>query len=312
VSVAVCLLLYSLTTLVAGPPLLRELTRHGHAPRFGVAAWLAAIASVLLSWLAAVGLILAEVAAHWDYPRALAASCLARLHGLMAENPRVTTVLLGVIVAALVLLVGVAGLRLTATVWRMRSRAREHAEAIRLVGRPSGDAYVVVEAAEPAAYCVSGRPAAIVVTSAALAALNDDELAAILAHERAHLRGHHSLVVTALRGLATVFPMLTLMRDGASHVSRLLEMCADDAAARRHGSGALLSGLITMCRAAPAGALAAAEVAVLARVERLAMPPGDPSIGRARAALISVVAVMAAAPVMIAALTASGILLCGM
>jgi hypothetical protein len=106
--------------------------------------------------------------------------------------------------------------------------------------------------------------------------------------------------------------MLTLMRDGASHVSRLLEMCADDAAVRRHGSGALLSGLITMCRAAPAGALAAAEVAVLARAERLAMPPGDPSIGRARAALISVVAVMAAAPIMVAALTASGIPLCRM
>jgi beta-lactamase regulating signal transducer with metallopeptidase domain len=312
VSVAVCLLLYSLTTLVAGPPLLRELTRHGHAPRFGVAAWLAAIASVLLSWLAAVGLILAEVAAHWDYPRALAASCLARLHGLMAENPRVATVLLAVIVAALVLLVGVAGVRLTATVWRMRSRAREHAEAVRLVGRPSGDAYVVVEAPEPAAYCVSGRPPTIVVTSAALVALDDDELAAVLAHERAHIVGHHSLVVTALRGLATVFPKLTLMRDATSHVSRLLEMCADDASARRHGSGTLLSGLITMCRAAPAGALAAAEVAVLARAERLATPPGDPAIARAQAALASVVAVMAAAPVMIAALAASGVVLCGM
>lgn len=45
------------------------------------------------------------------------------------------------------------------------------------------------------------------------------------------------------------------MREGASEVSRLLEMCADDASARRHGSGVLLSGLITMCRATPAGPL---------------------------------------------------------
>jgi len=94
-------------------------------------------------------------------------------------------------------------------------------------------------------------------------------------------------------------------------VSRLLEMCADDASARRHGSAPLLSGLITLCRAAPAGALAAADVAVLARAERLAVPPADPAIVRARAALTSVIAVMIAGPVMTATLAASGALLCG-
>jgi beta-lactamase regulating signal transducer with metallopeptidase domain len=311
VSVAVCLLLYSLTTLVAGPPLLRELTRYGHAPRFGVAAWLTAIGSVLLTWLAAVGMIIVEVASHWNYPRVLAASCLARLRGVVTDHAGVTTIVLGAIVAALALLVAVASVRLARSVRRMRARAHQHAEAVRLVGHRSDDAYVVVEAAEPAAYCVSGRPPAIVVTSAALAALDEHELAAVLAHERAHLTGHHSLVVTALRGLAAVFPKLTLMRDGASHVSRLLEMCADDASARRHGNGALLSGLITMCRAAPSGALAAAEVAVLARAERLSVPPGDPAIAWARAALTSVVAVMVAGPIMIAALAASGVPLCG-
>jgi hypothetical protein len=137
-----------------------------------------------------------------------------------------------------------------------------------------------------------GRPSAIVVTSAAVAALDDHELAAVLAHERAHLTGHHSLAVTTVRGLAAVFPKLTLMREGATQVSRLLEMCADDASARRHGSAPLLSGLITLCRAAPAEALGAADVAVLARAERLAVPPADPAITRARAALISVVAVL--------------------
>ena len=114
-----------------------------------------------------------------------------------------------------------------------------------------------------------------------------------------------------MRGLAAVFPKLTLMREGATEVSRLLEMCADDASARRHGSAPLLSGLITLCRAAPAGALAAADVAVLARAERLAVPPADPAIARARAALTSVVAVMVAGPFMTATLAASGVLLCG-
>ena len=44
---------------------------------------------------------------------------------------------------------------------------------------------------EPAAYCVSGRPPAIVVTTAALGALDDRQLDAVVAHERAHLAGHH-------------------------------------------------------------------------------------------------------------------------
>jgi Zn-dependent protease with chaperone function len=170
---------------------------------------------------------------------------------------------------------------------------------------------VVIEAAQPAANCVSGRPSAIVVTTAALAALDNPQLAAVLAHERAHLTGRHSLVVTGLRGLATVFPHLGLMTEGLQEVSRLLEMCADDAAARRHGTGALLSGLLTLCRAAPAEALAAADLAVLARAERLAAAPQDQAHAKARAALISVVTALAAGPLITAALAASGALMCG-
>ncbi|OCB23446.1 M56 family metallopeptidase [Mycobacterium intracellulare] len=316
-SIAVCLLLYSLVVLVAGPPLLRALTRHGHAPRFGVAAWLTAIATVVLIWLAVAGGVTVEVASHWDYPRLVAASCLDRLRGVVAvvgESAGLTAQFtVGAIVVATALMTTFAGRRLARTISGMRVRAEEHAEAVRLVGRRTGDPdVVIVEAAEPAAYCVSGRPSAIVVTSAAVAVLDYDELAAVLAHERAHLTGHHSLVVTTLRALATVFPKLTLMREGATEVSRLLEMCADDASARRCGSAALLSGLITLCRAAPAGALAAADVAVLARAERLAAPSADPAIGRARAALTSVIAVLAVGPVVTVMLAAAGALLCRM
>ncbi|MGE2815406.1 M56 family metallopeptidase [Mycobacterium heidelbergense] len=313
-STAVCLLLYSFSVLVAGPPLLRALTRHGDAPRFGVAAWLTAIGTVLLTWLAAAVIVIFEVAGHWNYPRTLVASCLARLRDVTPEGagigPQIT---LGVIMAVVALMITVAGGRLARTVSRMRARVHEHAEAVRLVGHPIGEpGVVVVQATEPAAYCVSGRPPAIVVTSAALASLGDDELAAVLAHERAHLTGHHSLVVTALRGLATALPKLSLLRDGATEVARLLEMCADDVSARRHGRGALLSGLITLSHAVPAEALAVADVAVLARAERLAEPPADRVIARARAALTGVTAVMVVGPVMIAALAASGAAMCGM
>jgi Zn-dependent protease with chaperone function len=316
VSIAICLLLYSLAVLVAAPPLLGALTHYGHAPRFGVAAWLTAIGTVVLTWLVAAGIVIIEVAGHWDYPRILAASCLVRLRGVLTVvsdsaglAPQFT---LGAIVAVAALMAILASGRLARTISGMRVRAHDHAEAVRLVGHHTDDPdVVIVEATEPAAYCVSGRPSAIVVTSAAVAALDEHELAAVLAHERAHLTGHHSLAVTTVRGLAAVFPKLTLMREGATEVSRLLEMCADDASARRHGSAPLLSGLLTLCRAAPAGALAVADVAVLARAERLAVPPADPAIVRARAALTSVIAVMIAGPVITATMAASGALLCG-
>lgn len=309
-SFAICLLLYSAAVLVVVPPLLAELTRLGHSPRLGVAAWLITIGTVLLSWIAAAGMILISLVTHWRYPRALVHSCIAWLHVLVDDSIGVAPITLGLIAATLVLLAAVACVRLARTLARMRARAHAHAAAVRLVGHCSGDAFVVVEAVAPAAYCVAGRPPAIVVTSGALAALDDRELAAVLAHERAHLNGHHLLVVTALRGVATVFPMLSLMRQGANEVSRLLEMCADDASARRHGAAVLLSGLLNMCRATPAGTLAAADVAVLARAERLATAPSGRAEAKARTALLSLIAVMITAPVVSAALAASGVLMC--
>jgi hypothetical protein len=57
-------------------------------------------------------------------------------------------------------------------------------------------------------------------------------------------------------------------------MARLLEMCADDAAARRYGSPTLLGALLALSGRTPAprGALGSTGVEVLARAERLALP----------------------------------------
>jgi Zn-dependent protease with chaperone function len=44
-------------------------------------------------------------------------------------------------------------------------------------------------------YCVPGRLPTIVVTTGALAVLEPEQLAAVLAHERAHLAGRHHLLL---------------------------------------------------------------------------------------------------------------------
>lgn len=298
ISVVIGLLLYSMAMLVAAPPLLRALTYSGNAPRLGVATWLSAIGTVVGSWLATAVLVIVEVISHWTHPRTVAASCLARLQRTISGDagiaPQITLV---VIAAAATVAATITGVRLATAVLGMRARAHEHARDVRLVGHRTCEADVVmVEAVKAAAYCVAGRPPAIVVTSAARAALDDRQLAAVLAHERAHLAGHHAVIVSALRALAAVFPRLSLITEGAQQVSRLLEMCADDVAARRHSSRALLSGLITLCTTAPAEALAAADLAVVARAERLARPPQESVKVKTRAALAGVIAIMAAVP----------------
>jgi Zn-dependent protease with chaperone function len=132
---------------------------------------------------------------------------------------------------------------------------------------------VVLSAPEPAVYCVAGRPPAIVVTTAALDGLNEPQLHAVLAHEHAHLNGHHHDLLVTLRALALSLPSLPLFAAAAGSVARLLEMCADDTAARQHGRQLLLDGIVSLVEGPrSAAALGAAHTAVLARAHRLATP----------------------------------------
>jgi uncharacterized membrane protein/Zn-dependent protease with chaperone function len=298
IGVIVGLVLYSVVVLVAAPRLLRALTSSGATPRLGVATWLSAIATVVMSWVATTVLIVIGAVSHWAHPRSVAASCLARVQhtisGAAGIGPQIA---LFVMTAAAAVAALITAGRLVSAVLGMRSRAQEHARDVRLVGHRTGEAGVVmVEAAKPAAYCVAGRPSAIVVTSAARDALDAQQMAAVLAHERAHLAGHHAAIVSTMRALAAAFPRLNLITEGTQQVSRLLEMCADDVAARSHSSRALLSGLVALTTAAPSEALAAADLAVVARAERLASAPQLSAKVRAGTVLASVIAFMAAAP----------------
>jgi beta-lactamase regulating signal transducer with metallopeptidase domain len=314
VSVAACLLLFSFGVLAVGPPVLRRLTQTGDAPRLGVAAWMTAIASVLVSWAAATTFTLADVVHHWNHPGSVLAHCLATLRGLAAGNAG-TALQLGMLIlvglGAAAVTIGAA--RFMRMLMRMRNQTHGHASAVRLVGRrQAGLDAVVIDAPEAAAYCIAGRPHAVVITSAALATLTKPQLEAILAHERAHLDGRHPEIVAVARSLAKTFPRLRLMTEGAHHISRLLEMCADDAAAREHGRQPILDGILALTGATPvpSGALGAAGVAVLARAERLA-DARDAGVGRG-ALTAAVIAMTAGGPLAALLLAASGTFMCGL
>jgi Zn-dependent protease with chaperone function len=162
---------------------------------------------------------------------------------------------------------------------------------------------VVLDAPQPAAYCVPGRPASIVLTSGALAVLSPAQLRAVLAHERAHLAGRHHLLISLTRALAASFPGVPLLRHGAAEVARLAEMRADDAAARRAGRRVLVAALLAMGTgtAVPGRALAATAGQVTARVQRLLDPPRRGRHARYGLALAAVTVVLACLPVLVTA-----------
>ena len=118
---------------------------------------------------------------------------------------------------------------------RVRALRRRHREMVDLLG--SEDAGVrVLEHAAPMVYCVPAVTGSrVVVTAGARERLDDDALAAVLAHERAHIRARHDLVVEAFTVLHDAFPRFVTSRSALAEVRLLVEVLADRAARRRLG-----------------------------------------------------------------------------
>jgi Zn-dependent protease with chaperone function len=132
-----------------------------------------------------------------------------------------------------------------------------------------------------AAYCLPGvlNPQ-IVISAGALEVLDRRELAAVLAHEHAHLRQRHDLVLLPFSSLKRAFPRIRFMERCYNAVALLIEMCADDHARRHHSPRELATALVRFGTAGgttvPAGAMAVIpneqQPEVLARVSRLLNP----------------------------------------
>lgn len=275
------LLAYAVALTWLAPAVLTGPAATASHPRLVVTAWLAAIGTALAAWTGAV-VILAVGAIHALVTRSALTFCVETL-GLTDIVHLPSAVATVVVVALLVTTTAVAlhtARRLVVSLRRTRRRNREHADAVQIIGRRTDDRGVVVIGADkPAAYCVSGGGSrAIVVTTAALQLLDPASLDAVLAHERAHMRGRHHQIIAALNALSAALPRLPLMRAAAHTLPALLEMCADDTAARAHGREALLRSLFLLStgRPLPAGAMAAAGTAVLDRMLRLTRPSAAP------------------------------------
>ncbi len=276
-SLAVCLVLCGSVTALLAPALLARAVGAERSPRLGLIAWMGVIGAVTAAWAAALVLVIVDALRDLTRPGcpSLGDTCVTRLHDTVVGGYGAAVegglLLVGVVTTVTALVT--AG-RLIRMLVRARRITHEHARMVRIAGRYNAflDA-VVLDVAEPAAYCVAGKEGTVVVTRGTIAALDEDHLAAVLAHERAHLAGRHHLLLGTTRGLATVFPRIRLFTRGAVEVARLAEMCADDAAARIHGPRTVIRALLALSGVAAdaAGPIEATGAWLPDRVDRLVL-----------------------------------------
>lgn len=149
----------------------------------------------------------------------------------------------------------------------------ERPSIIELLSRRRTDSWqmgaiTVVEIEDPryVAVAVPGARPSIFVSRAVRHALPPSYLSAVLAHEAAHLRQHHTLLRRLGAWHAACLPKRSgLRRELASRITLLTELAADDAAASKVGPAHLREALAALNHLAPSRELGvrAARVSAL-------------------------------------------------
>ena len=285
---------------VGAPGPLRRARWAERAPRLGIFAWQAASASFVLALVLGSSAMIVPPVAFMKGPAELLTHCLMLVRTVSTSPHEAWPALAGaaafLVVSGRIGWVGVQHWVGSAT------RRRAHAQALTLLGWTRADlgATVVVHEA-CAAYCLPGRREFVVITTGALSALDEPQVSAVLAHERAHLRARHHLAISGAAVLHRALPFAPLLHAAAEAIPRLVEMAADDSAGARADRSRVASALVTLAgAAAPAGGLAAGGPSAVARVRRLLAPSSPlPRTGSAGAVLAAIL--LLAAPVGLAA-----------
>jgi Zn-dependent protease with chaperone function len=235
----------------AGPLLSKSAWSH-RLPKVAAFAWLGVLGGAIA---AAVGMVAVVSTGRHGLGHRFAERLVNCWHHHDAGGARWYT-LNAVLLGATLVAVYVAARRYRRTLLQRR----RHHEALQFIVRDSGelDDVCVLDHPIPVVYCVPARPRPIVVSSGALGQLEDGELQAVLAHERAHLRHRDHVLLTVVDALAAAFAWLPTFRGARRHLPLLLEMAADEIAARRWGRPTVAMALRKLAVSpSPAGGLAA-------------------------------------------------------
>ncbi|BBG02111.1 MULTISPECIES: M56 family metallopeptidase [Pseudonocardia] len=180
----------------------------------------------------------------------------------------------GALLIALGVLARLLSVLVITTVRTLRAR-RRHRDLLDVLATPwpfaSGTR--VLDHPVPVAYCLPGRSSRLVVSAGVLDALDTAGVVAVLAHERAHLRERHDLVVLPFVAWGATAPFVRGMVAAQLAVARLIEMRADDVARRLCDPTELATALKAVGGSAPAAALSSFTDALDARIDRITAPP---------------------------------------
>ena len=216
--------------------------------------------------------------------------------GMLGQAPAVWWSLLAAAVGAL-LLVRLLQVLLRSGLRTAQAR-RRHRQLVDLLStrNPLVRGASVLEHDLPLAYCLPGLRPRVVVSQGALLRLPPAEVEAVLAHERAHVDQRHDLVVLPFTALRATLPGLPSVCAASDEVALLVEMLADDRAARRHDRATLARALYKVGTGqVPDGGLGAGDRGVLLRAGRLLEPPPALSLG-GRLLVLTAAAYAAALP----------------
>lgn len=153
-----------------------------------------------------------------------------------------TTVEAAALVSALSLLLAVGGAYASSTLRSRRAQSRQRLLLEIVADRRRGPVTVIDHTA-PLVYALPGSKPQIVATTAAIGVLTPLELDAVLAHERHHLSARHDLAILPFAMLRRISRHSCVFLAIEAEVDLLLEMCADDHAARQGHRDALRSSL---------------------------------------------------------------------
>ena len=244
-----------------------------HSPRVAVLGWQALSTSVVASiLLAAVSLAMPFLPLRFSVASLLGTHTLTVVEHY--ETPLGSwpgVIGLGVVAGLATMLAWT-----TARSFRRTRRVRgSQLNALGLVGRPHPGGFTIIEHDLPVAYCLPDRRSGtVVLSSAALALLDDRERELVIGHERSHLRARHDLALAYSGALARTFPWVPLFGDAHAEIAVLLEMAADDSAIGVSDRKALARAIVALGTGVrPETTLAASDTAALQRVRRLTSTP---------------------------------------
>ncbi|QBJ97384.1 M56 family peptidase [Rhodococcus sp. ABRD24] len=212
-------------------------------PRVALAAWIGSQVMFVLALSAVPFALWLRPGHQWNIVPPAAVSCVRAIRdgGVWPWFPLVEV---AVWVGGLVFVARIAAV-VGSTLVRHRRTTDSHAAVLRIVGRrdsaEAGDVFQLPGEGF-AAYSIGGRTPAIALGDGVVA-LDPVEREAVLAHERAHLRGRHHLLVAWADGFRAALPFVPLSRVGANWVRILVELSADRHAAQSCGPAAVCAAL---------------------------------------------------------------------